>query len=611
MSALDLLIPTPRLVEVDFVDVSVNPESAWWRVRRGDLTVSPLVAMLFEMRALPERLAGRRPGPVLRRLDDLRSTPEAPGFGVLVDDPPREVAVGAIGRVWEPVIPFVHAADPAAYRAFAEPGYARVAWAIRVSPRGERGARIEFELRVDATSDEAWHRFQRYFLLIGPGSHFIRHAALAGLVRELGAPDAYENDRPMEGDAFLPEALAQITKGITIAAPPEAIWPWLVQMGCRRAGFYSIDLLDNGGHPSAREIHPEWQDLAVADVLPATPDGDDGFEVLHVLPSRALVLGGLYDVAQGRQLPFGAARPERCWHVTWSFVLEPIDATSTRLLTRARAWWPPTEDLHAAWIRPVHHLMQAVQLRHLAARAEGRIARDGWYDIVDGARGAGVITLALLTSFLRGPRSHWGLTGPEAAEARLGDERIPEPRWSWTHAVDIDAPPSEVWPWIAQLGADRAGFYSYQALENLAGCRIHNAEAIHPAEAHREGDALYLHPRMAPMTVVSLAPGRHMLAAAAADPTDVALGRPWVAVTWLFALEPIGADRCRFISRYRCACSDDVATLFAMGPTLLEPVGFAMDRRMLLGVKERAESAARLRETGARTMVEPAVRPGA
>ena len=58
MSALDLLIPTPRLVEVDFVDVSVNPESAWWRIRRGDLTVSPLVAMLFEMRALPERYDG-------------------------------------------------------------------------------------------------------------------------------------------------------------------------------------------------------------------------------------------------------------------------------------------------------------------------------------------------------------------------------------------------------------------------------------------------------------------------------------------------------------------------------------------------------------------------
>jgi hypothetical protein len=240
MTALDLLIPTPRLVEIDFVDVSAPPERVWARVRRGNLAVSPLVTMLFEMRALPERLAGRQPGPVALRLDDLWSAPEKPGFRVLVDDPPREVAVGAIGRVWEGVIPFVHAASPAAFCAFAEPDFARVAWAIRVLPRGEHGARIEFELRVDATTDEAWQKFRRYFLLVGPGSHFIRHAVLAGLVRELGAADADEDERALAGDELLPDSIAQITKGITIAAPPEAIWPWLVQMGCRRGGFYSL-----------------------------------------------------------------------------------------------------------------------------------------------------------------------------------------------------------------------------------------------------------------------------------------------------------------------------------------------------------------------------------
>jgi hypothetical protein len=64
-----------------------------------------------------------------------------------------------------------------------------------------------------------------------------------------------------------------------------------------------------------------------------------------------------------------------------------------------------------------------------------------------------------------------------------------------------------------------------------------------------------------------------------------------VEVTWLFLLEPLDAERCRFISRYRCATSDDLATRLQYGPTLVEPIGFAMDRRMLLGIKQRAEHA--------------------
>ncbi len=607
MNALDLLVPAPRLVEVDFVDVGAPPERTWVRVRRGRLVVSPLVGMLFELRALPRRLAGRTVEPVVRSLDDLGSSPEKPGFQILVDDPPSEVAVGAIGKVWESDIPFVHVDGVEAYRTFAEPDYARVAWAIRVSPRGEHGARIEFEVRIDATTDEAWERVRRYYLLIGPGSHFIRHAVLAAIARELGAPDADENERGLEGDAFLPDALAQITKGITVAAPPEAIWPWLVQMGCRRGGFYSVDLLDNGGRASAREIHDELQGLTVGDVLPATPTGDDGFEVLRVVPSRALVLGGLHDVSAGRQLPFSSARPERCWHVTWSFVLEPLDATTTRLLARARAWWPPEEAMHAAWIRPVHHLMQAVQLRRLAARAEGRLGASDWRDGVDAIEGSAIMLFALLTPFLRGPRSHWGLDAEDAEAPRPGDDVVPVPRWSWTHGVEIDASANDVWPWVVQVGADRGGFYSYQALENLAGCGIRNAEAIHPEEAHRLGDGLVLHPKMPAMRVESLVPPRHLLAVARLDEAARAGGRPWMAVSWLFQLEPLGDARCRLVSRYRCDCSDDLATLAAMGPAFMEPVGYAMDRRMLLGVKERVEAAGRLRESGPRTAVEPTV----
>jgi hypothetical protein len=92
---------------------------------------------------------------------------------------------------------------------------------------------------------------------------------------------------------------------------------------------------------------------------------------------------------------------------------------------------------------------------------------------------------------------------------------------------------------------------------------------------------------------VAVEPGRHVVAFARADEQARALGNAWAAASWLFFVEPLGENRCRFISRYRAACSEDIATRLAFGPSLLEPVGFAMDRRMLLGVKERVERAER------------------
>ena len=87
--------------------------------------------------------------------------------------------------------------------------------------------------------------------------------------------------------------------------------------------------------------------------------------------------------------------------------------------------------------------------------------------------------------------------------------------------------------------------------------------------------------------------GRHVVTYARPDEQARALGKPWATASWLFFLEPLGEARCRFVSRYRASCSEDLATRLSFGPTLLEPVGFAMDRRMLLGVKDRAERAGR------------------
>ena len=138
MTALDSVIATPRLVEIDRVDLSAPPEQVWQRVRHAALAHSPVARALFALRTLVDRSdpTARPPGGV--HLDDLTSSPQRPGFQILVDDPPREVVAGAIGQVWRLRIPFVHVDGADAFAAFAEPGYVKVAWAIRVSPARRR-----------------------------------------------------------------------------------------------------------------------------------------------------------------------------------------------------------------------------------------------------------------------------------------------------------------------------------------------------------------------------------------------------------------------------------------------------------------------------------------
>ena len=593
MSAIDRILPLPRLLEVDEIDLAIPPERVWELLRHGDLAPSPLARALFAIRTLPGRLTGRQEAPRALRIDALVSSVARPGFQVLFDEPGREVVVGAIGKVWKPDIPFVHVATAADFTAFYDPGFAKVAWAIELSPHGEKDTHVRFELRVDATDRESWNEFRAYFRLIGKASRFLRRSLLATLARAYGTPEAKQNERPLPGDDLLPDAAEQITHGVTMAATPEAIWPWLVQMGCRRGGFYSIDALDNGGRASAREIHPELQHLRVGDVLPATPEGDEGFEVLRIDKNRTLVLGGLYDPALDKQLPFASKRPDRFWQVTWTFALERLDDEHTRLHVRARAAFPASGRVHAAWIRFVHHFMEKAQLRHLAARVERRLPRSRARDVLAGASGAAIMLASFSTSFLRGAREHWGLDQATAVRAYPGDELVDAPQWKWTHGIEIDAPAADVFPWVAQIGADRAGFYSYQWLENLAGCGVRNAETIHPEWAVREGDSLLLHPDMPALRVVSVEPGKWFVAHAPPDEEARAAGEPWATVSWLFFVEALDEGRSRVISRYRCACSEDLRTQLEVGPTLIEPIGFAMDRRMLIGIKERAERAAR------------------
>jgi hypothetical protein len=232
-------------------------------------------------------------------------------------------------------------------------------------------------------------------------------------------------------------------------------------------------------------------------------------------------------------------------------------------------------------------------LKQLAARVEGRLPRDDLRDVLAGVGGAAVMLVHLAMPFLRSARSHWGMTEAEAQRPFPGDQLVPETTWSWTHAVEIDATPERAWRWVAQLGADRAGFYSYQWLENLAGCELRNADAVHPEWELRKGDTLVLHPKVPPLRIAEVERGRYFVAHAPADSLSRAAGKPWAAVSWLFMLEPRPNGRCRLISRYRMICSADLATRLTLGPTFVEPISFAMDRRLLLGIKDRVEREAK------------------
>ena len=188
MSALDRLIPSARLVEVDHVDVDAEPSRVWADVRYGDLAASRVARALFALRTVADRLAGEDPE-VAVRIDDMTSTQERPGFRMLSEDPGAEVVVGAIGKVWRVRIPFVHVADAEAFAAFDASGFVKVAWALRVLPRAA-GSRVEIEVRVDATDETSWARFERYFTVIGPASRYIRRSTLDALRHRLETPGA-------------------------------------------------------------------------------------------------------------------------------------------------------------------------------------------------------------------------------------------------------------------------------------------------------------------------------------------------------------------------------------------------------------------------------------
>lgn len=355
MTLIQQFMPRWRLRQVEHVAVLADPARAYAAARSIDLYRVAVARQLFALRLLPERIAAwlkRKDLPPPRSATIDQITAPGNGFHLLADGE-REVVVGAIGKFWHPSIEFA----PVTAETFAshdDRGWGKVAWGIAVSPREDGGSWITLDLRVDAGDDASWTAFQRYWRLIGPFSHAMRRGLMRILAHDLGPIS--DDLRHVAGDEQLDDVRAQLTHAIDIEAPVARVWPWILQLGCQRGGWYSYDLLDNGGVPSADHIDETLQDLAVGDIIPARPVGTVGFEVLEVQEERALVLRG--------------ASPD--FDGTWSFALEPIGTDATHLVTRYSASYAPSVrmSLLGSVMTPVHALMTHKQLRTIKQRAE-------------------------------------------------------------------------------------------------------------------------------------------------------------------------------------------------------------------------------------------------
>jgi hypothetical protein len=183
---------------------------------------------------------------------------------------------------------------------------------------------------------------------------------------------------------------------------------------------------------------------------------------------------------------------------------------------------------------------------------------------------------------------NWGATDQESEGPLPGDALIAVPDLAATRAITVRASADEVWPWIAQLGQGRGGFYSYDFLENLVGCDIHSADRIVTEwQDVAVGDEVKLFPE-GPLTVAALEAGRSLVVHG-----GVPMGKtpPPYDFTWAFALREQPDETTRLLVRERYAYSRWWA------PLVVEPAAaasFVMTRKMLCGIRERAEHGAAL-----------------
>lgn len=200
--------------------------------------------------------------------------------------------------------------------------------------------------------------------------------------------------------------------------------------------------------------------------------------------------------------------------------------------------------------------------------------------IIGSAVAAGALCVVARTRQL-----HWGASPDEVTAGLPGDEFIGRPDLVATRAITIEARASDVWPWIAQIGQGRGGFYSYDVLENIAGCDVRSANhVVADWQTIDVGDELRLHPEVG-LSVVRVDPGRALVARG-----GVPVGRtaPPFDFTWAFVVVDADEGTTRLIVRERFRYTRPWACL------VVEPVeaaSFVMTKKMLRGIRQRVERA--------------------
>lgn len=355
---IEQFLADDRLRQVDRVAVAAEPKVAWEAVRSLDLNRVWWMRALFALRTLPERLPflrRRQVFPRPHRLGVEEITRPGSGFLLLSERPGAELVVGAVGEFWRLRIRWAEV-TPWTFAAFREPGFGKLAWSLRVDPRGGGGSWISLELRVAATSESAWARFQRYWRWVGPFSRLIRLAGLHLLARELGRASAVQF-QPLPGDELLPMATFERTHRQIIEAPPERVWPWLVR-GSDQSGDADQD-----------------QTLHEGDLVSASAEPEALLAVLDVKPKRRLVLGSpelLSPELLPPELKLPGTGGQQSELTTWAFVLERIGSAATELILRTRVALKPGQRLGLRGMvdAVAHGLMERAQLRGLKQRIE-------------------------------------------------------------------------------------------------------------------------------------------------------------------------------------------------------------------------------------------------
>lgn len=208
-----------------------------------------------------------------------------------------------------------------------------------------------------------------------------------------------------------------------------------------------------------------------------------------------------------------------------------------------------------------------------------------WMHRMAWSAGAALLAYATVVVAIRPFYMRWGTTSAERRAPLPGDDRVREARYRVDHGITIDAPADAVRPWVAQIGQDRGGFYSYDWLERLFGPHINNADRIHaewqdvkPGDLVRATQADYAGGQLGPDL------GWRVL--------EVVKGRAMVLENWrAFVIIPIDSATSRFFVRTRGAGTPSLLGVVA-GPLnvlVLEPVHFIMERGMMRGVRTRAE----------------------